>query len=313
MYGSILNVSNWGSNLYYFNNSPSSLYNSSVDYISNYRVYTNSNKTDTVLMYGNDPFSSSTGHATQTDYDTSDNINTGGHAQQPSTPTFPTFPTISIDTTNIESLLESIFNLVDAFADFVGECFSVFFSWLVVVIQNGLQSVINTIRDSFEFIYNNIVSLFEPMFENINKITDFFVSLLNLGQDEEGNFSFSLFLTTLIVPDPEEVVQILEDGDTYDFIGISKHLFTEIKGFFDYLSDIDQTPYIILPEFTFFGVSCGPYNISFAWFEDYKVYTDGIISAFLITGYLVWLYFRFSDYVHGTPANTTNLTSKGGD
>lgn len=172
MYGNIVNVSNWGSNLYYFNNSPSSLVNSGVDYISNYRVYTNSNNTDTVLMYGQVPFEPAQGHATPTGFDNADNVNTDGHAQQPSNPTFPTFTPPTIDTSTLETLVESLIDFVKEFADFVGQCFSVFFSWLVGVLQNGFQSVINTIRDFADNFYNNMVSLFEPIAQNI----EYFVS-----------------------------------------------------------------------------------------------------------------------------------------
>lgn len=111
-----------------------------------------------------------TGHATEPDT-TGNNIITG-HAQQPNTPNFPTFVPPTIDTTNLETLVKSLIDYVKEFADFVGECFSTFFSWLVEVIQNGLQSIIDNIKNLIQNLYENFVSLFEPIAQNIAYIVE---------------------------------------------------------------------------------------------------------------------------------------------
>lgn len=256
-----------------------------------------------ILAYGRPSIVSTEGHASEPDL-SNDDINTGGHAQTPSTPTFPTMPSVTLDLTNVESLLESIFNLVKEFADFVGECFSVFFSWLVDVINNALQNVINNIKYLISFLYDNLVSLFQPLIENVKKITDFFVSLLNLGQDSNGDFSFSLFLQKLIVPDPADLVDIIEENDEYNLIGIFEFLNTAITAFKDTITN-NTRKYITIPQCTFMGVSLGPYQIDFSWYDDYKVYGDGVISAILIFGYLFFLYTRISGILNheGNSAN----------
>lgn len=108
-----------------------------------------------------------TGHAIEPDFDPDNNVTDDGTATQPNDPQFPQFIPPTIDTSTLETLVESLIDFVKEFADFVGECFSTFFAWLVEVIKNAIQSIINTIYDAVTFIYNNLVSLFEPTFENI--------------------------------------------------------------------------------------------------------------------------------------------------
>ena len=108
-----------------------------------------------------------TGHATEPNIDDNNNITADGTATQPNTPTFPIWVAPTIDTTSLETLVESLIDTVNDFADYVGECFSVFFSWLVGVLKNGLQSIVNEIRDLGQFLYNNFVSLFESISESV--------------------------------------------------------------------------------------------------------------------------------------------------
>lgn len=155
----------------------------------------------------------SSGHATEPDT-TGNNVITG-HAQQPNTPNFPTFTPPPIDTTNLESLVESLIDYVKEFADFVGECFSTFFAWLVEVIQNGLQSIIDNIKVLINNLYDNFVSLFVPIAENLLYLIEPLNENEVIGFLEETGFYTDFSSMTELVNDSFDVFENISEPQTF--------------------------------------------------------------------------------------------------
>lgn len=99
-----------------------------------------------------------------------DELTDDGTVDFPTMPNLPSFPTIVLDTTNIESILTSIYDYFSAFKDYVGELFSTFFGWLVDVIKNVGQSIRNAIKEFGENFYENMYALLQPILERIDYI-----------------------------------------------------------------------------------------------------------------------------------------------
>lgn len=263
-----------------------------------------------------------------------------GHASEPENinpidpdwsprPTAPNPPTIinhiwgsspSIDTTSIETLLESIFDILSWFGQNVSDEFNAVISNIVNVglyigdlISYFALSVLDSINNLAHFLYDNFLDLFQAFFSSFLNLFKIVSDLYNHGLNEDGEFEFTVLLSYLFIPDSEDVVQILIDNDEFGFIGAIEHLCTVWLGFINTLRSLSQTYYITLPQFTLAGVTCGPYDINFGWYMDYKVIGDGIISAFLILGYLYWLYTRISGILRGSPGSIydSNKNNKG--
>lgn len=213
-----------------------------------------------------------TGHATEPDFDTDNNINTDGHAEQPNDPQFPQFPTIVIDTTNVESLLESIFEAVTAMGDFVGQCFSTFFAWLVDVIKNAIQAIINTIREVATFLYNNFVSLFEPMMENVGHAVE---PVQN-----------------------DEIVQAFEDTGIYQDFSSMTDLVNDSFDVFDDISE-PQTFRIPIHLENIQMLNCGVQYIDLGWFDSAKTALRAFMWCVTTFGLLYTIIDALPSYISG--------------
>lgn len=238
----------------------------------------------------------------------------------PSVYTPPTIQFPSVDTSSLEKLLESLIDLVQYFISYIGGVINGWFSnllsnldnWFDYVVQSfnyAINNVVGAIKDLAETFYNNMVSLFEPLYDFFNGVATFFNSLIELGS-EDGTFSIGKFLTSLIVPDSEDLANALIDADihgTVPFILSVKSAFTNI---FNNLSNLTPTKVFILPTFTWHNQT---YNLSidFSWYDNYKIYGDTIISGFLILFYLHWIYLNISSTLRGGSAIGHDL-SKGG-
>lgn len=189
-------VRGYGDALSYLANSVSSLYSTSQDYVSNYRVMTNNDdNATTVLKYGWElppDFMHDTSHATPPDTFESP-VYTTGHTPPTNVPptytinnySWTTYTPPTIDTSNAETLLESIYNaivyngqylkdnihgeltnLVDnigGFVEYIGDTIQYYGNLIISNIQNGITTFYNNINSAIVGIGNAVVYITQPL------------------------------------------------------------------------------------------------------------------------------------------------------
>ena len=274
-----------------------------------------------------------TGHATQPNNDPNNLINgsNGNPIARPTRPTpTPFTPSVwnppSLDTSTIETLLESIWecleygfnylknNLSGWFSNLLSNLDS-WFGYLVDSIFYTGNKIVQSIQDLATDLYNNFVSLFEPFFDFLASVVSFFDSLVALGTDENGNFSLTTFIVKLIVPDPDDLANSLIEHDQFGFISLIGALKTKINSTYNSIFNITAVKIFTIPSFTAFGVTFPSYQMDFSWFDNYKVYSDTIISGFLIIAYFHWLFTTISTHIRGGSVIAGDVTEpdrKGG-
>ena len=186
---------NVGSYSYYFANRNSSLYDSSISYVSNFKIYTNNDPStrSVVLSYGaDDPLPIEQGHATEPDPFENPAVNSGSNhtlpREVPESPTinnysWTTYNSPTIDTSTIESLLESLIYVINYLAGWLRDNLSGEFQNLISNIKGLFEYIGNTIQyyggliisniqNGITTFYNNMVSLFEPISAKIDYLTE---------------------------------------------------------------------------------------------------------------------------------------------
>ena len=191
--GTSINVNTYSNS--YFINRNSSLYDTSINWVSNYKIYT-SNNTETrqvVLSYGagdEDPVGQ--GHAIPPDPFEDPILATGSNhtlpREVPESPTiinysWTTYNSPTIDTSTIESLLESLIYVINYLAGWLRDNLAREFQNLISNIKSLIEYIGNTIQyyggliisniqNGIQTFYNNMVSLFEPISAKIDYLTD---------------------------------------------------------------------------------------------------------------------------------------------
>ena len=144
------------------------------------------------IFTNNIPYSPSVpdvGHATQPTNDPNNFINgsNGLPVTRPTSPTinnytWNTWTSPTVDTSSVESLLESLIDVVSSLLSWLGSNISGefnnlvsnlqnLFDFLVQGIENGFNKVISSIQGLGTDLYNNFVSLFEPITQQLSYIT----------------------------------------------------------------------------------------------------------------------------------------------
>jgi len=364
-------------------NKTSSVYSSTVSYLSNISIYdsTNVDSRHVVLIYGTYIQVPTEGHS----QGYMNNIPQFGYPigmHPTSAPTVPTYtqPSLSnpptIDTTDVKSVLESIFDLI---------------SWVLVAILSYLGSIIQTLIDWFtfisnlsiwiadfikqcfvalmDFLYNNFTHLFAPLFNfltgifnflfnendqksvydllkelkstvsngfsNIwsdsfisqfwtnfsNGLSPFFSDLINAfskvvgvfaflydhGLDNNNEFSLIVLFEYLFVPEPYQVVNLFYNHDSFNFVSFSSDVVGFVDSFKTQYTNATTSYTITLDSFTLCGVTVPQQSIDFSWYLPYKSTGDAIISAFLIFGYFMFLFFRLPYYLRGQSGDVSHV------
>lgn len=157
-----------GNGVSYFANSESSKYNTSLSYISNYRLVTNNTSSaQVVLMYTPEP-----------EYDDPDNDTYPNNADEPNIDDFIPGNEPSFDNTDTMSGLTSIFN----FLTWLGDLIKGLFNYVVNALNWGLQKVINSVRNAItglltgiQTAISNAVTTITGFLDDIqDKISDFY-------------------------------------------------------------------------------------------------------------------------------------------
>ena len=189
----------WDNQDYGFNwqNLDSNLYNTNIDYVSNFKIWTSNNEQNrgVVLKYGWDlppDFFHNDSHATPPDTFESP-IYTTGHTPPTNVPptytinnyTWTTYTPPTIDTSNAETLLQSIYNaivyngqylkenihgeltnLVDnigGFFEYIGDTIQYYGNLIISNIQNGITTFYNNINSAIVGIGNAVGYITQPL------------------------------------------------------------------------------------------------------------------------------------------------------
>ena len=259
----------------------------------------------------------SIGHATEPFNDPNNFINGSGNnpIARPTRPTpNPFTPSVwnppSIDTSTIETLLESIWECLEYGFSYLKDNLSGWFSnllsnldswfgYLVDSVFYAVNKIVQSIQDLATDLYNNFVSLFEPFYDFLSSIVTFFNSLVALGTDENGNFSLTTFIVNLLVPDPDDLASTLLDADMFGIVDLFLAVKTFFTSFFNTIFNLQASKIFTIPSFSAFGITFPSYQMDFSWFDNYKNYSDAIISAFLVIGYAHWFFIQFAPMLRG--------------
>lgn len=233
-----------------------------------------------------------------------------------------------IDTSDIPSLLESLWNLIKwlfknslfSWFYYLGETIGYWIGTLIYVVSSGFGNISENIGNFFKPILtslddlnadilekvDDIKSAIETYFSDIQnswfKLWSIIAGLYAIGLGSDHEFHLLIFLTNLIIPDATTIANTFIAHDNFDMIPTFQHLFNEIKFLYQTLQDYSNhvTKTITTPAFTFMDKSFPSYTIDFSWFDDYKVFSDSVISAFLILGYVYYLWCRLAGILNHT-------------
>lgn len=369
--------------VYLQGNKNSSVYSNNVSYLSNISIYdsTNVDTRHVVLIYGNYIEVPTQGHAVSPSGSTpAFNYPIGMHPT--AAPTVPTYtaPTLntapSIDTTNINTLVQSVFDLLSwgivsivqyfitlinvilDWFDFLGnlllyivsyiiDLYNAFVDWMYRLYTALFEPIYNFFNDFFGFLFNendqksvydllkelktsvsngftnlwsnsfingfwsdfdtNLSPFISDLITAFTKVIGFFAWLYDHGLDNSNEFSIIVLFNYLFVPEPYQVVNLFYNHDTFNFVSFS----TDVVGFVDSFKiqyTNASTSYVItLDSFSLAGVTIPQQQIDFSWYLPYKSTGDAIISAFLIFGYFMFLFFRLPYYLRGQAGDSTNV------
>lgn len=268
------------------------------------------------------------GHATQPINDP-DNIIDDGNGNPIQRPTRPT-PTPftpqpwsppSIDTSSLETLVESLIDVVKYGFSYLGDLISGSFSnllsnfssWVDYIVQSfnyGFNNIVKAIQNLATDFYNNMVSLFEPLYEFFSGVATFFNNLIQLGMDGDS-FSLSTFFYNLLVPDSEDFAQALIDGDIHHVVPLVSSVHTKFVNLFNSFITLTPSKVLVLPSFSWHHQTFN-LSVDFSWYDDYKVYGDTIISGFLIIGYIYWFVLQLSSMFRGGNSIGHDVSKVGG-
>ena len=257
-----------------------------------------------------------TGHATAPDEFESP-VYPSGHAkpnQVPSSPTinnysWTTYNNPSIDTTNLESLVESLIdvviynfsylftNLAGLFSNLISNIGS-FIGYIGQLLEYYGNLIISNIQNGINTFYDNMVSLFEPISDTLNTIGVIAVSIVALGT-EDGQFAMGTLIENLFLPNPAEVVALFYANDDFDILSTTIDVITTVPGLFNTLIGTLPSPKFHIPSLIYHGQQIGDFDIDFSWYAAYKVYVDIILNAFLIVGYIYWIFTTFGSHLRG--------------
>ena len=202
----------------------------------------------------------------------------------------PTAPSWDSNKTPLENIADLI--------SWVGSLIAYCFEYLFDLISDWFSTIKRTIESAIKLLYDNFVSFFKPYFDK-------FVSVLEVIKDffTDPVATFSL----LFVPDVSDVTSLIVSADTIGLAPLVTATHTKFVSVYSSIVSVIPVYYFHVPSCTFHGVEIGNFDISFTWFQTYKPYSDTIISAFLIVGWLYWLFTNASGIIRGSSSALHDL------
>lgn len=218
----LVNLQNFGGGFNYWQNLPSSNYDTSKDYISNLRIWTtNNNSKKLVINYEEDPV-----------WADPDNDTYPQNADEPNIDNFIPENQPNYDNTDTMSGLQSIFNFLTWLADLIKGLFN----YVVNALNWGLQKVINTIRNSINGLLNGIQTAINNA---VTSITGFFSDIKDLAEDisEKLTDFADLFIHPFDEEEFEEQIAECELINQYNTLVDNCEVIQQI---FDYATERDH-------------------------------------------------------------------------
>ena len=183
---------------------------------------------------------------------------TAPQSPTPTNYTWNTWITPSIDPTSLESLIESLIDVVvygfnfikDGFIGEFNNLISNISNWVEYIVSSfkaGFNNVVSALHDFATFLFNNFVSLFEPIYNLLSGVGTLFNTLVDLGTGENG-FSLTTLAGSLFIPDPSDFDDFISDSDTFDIIGIFGDVFSLVKSIFETLQGLNAIKIIHVPK-----------------------------------------------------------------
>lgn len=266
-----------------------------------------------------------TGHAVEPNFDSDSIIDSGLNPNHvPNRPTitiynFTTYNPPSVDTSSLENLVKSVYdvivyngsyvvsNIVGAIGNLISN-FNNIVGYLGELVSYLFGRVINTIKQSLNNLFENFRYLFEPVLNSFANMINIFNTLYNLGL-KDGVFDIPTLFGALFVPNQSDLALLVDTFVEFDYLQTaSVSIKSLLLNIFSVLND-DAVYSIHVQGFNFHGVSVPDLEISFDWYLPYKATGDIFISAFLIVGYLYWLWTRLSGIFHGAVPDSQGASS----
>ena len=258
-YNQILNESFLGVNPFgYFQNLPSSNYNSNYDYISNFKVYTNNTSSKLlVLNYDEQP-----------EYSDPENDTYPENFEQPKLSDYFNENDIpSFNNTDTMSALQSLYSII---------------SW---GFGDGLKGLINFIVDSMNWGFQKIINNFRNVIKSLQDAIEDYVETINgwlsdikdwVGDIKDG---FEDFVDLIIEPwDSQEFQSQLSNSSFY---GALDSTITDIRSFGTSLTRANE-PLTLSFTIDLTSIGWGRSEISFDWIKDFRYVIRLIIGCVLV-------------------------------
>ncbi len=233
-------------------------------------------------------------------------------------PVFPDFPS----SPTVENLLEWVGNCIKA----IGTWLAGFGAWL----KGALNKIITNIVNGFKSVIDNFKSLFKPFidkvleffndfsttFENfvsdikslvtdiktaLTNVKKFFDTIIDLGTTN-GVFSLVTLFSALFIPTQSQMSDMFQASDTFALATAGITIWNKIFEIWNTVKGLEAIKILHVPSITYHGVTIGGFDIDFSWYQQFKSYGDGIISAFLYFSYFWFLVFRLPTFIRGQSA-----------
>ena len=291
------NFAQWMSNM------DSNIYNTSVDYVSNFRIYTNNTDTrKVVLNYGSGP-EIQYGHATPPDE--FDNPLTSNNQTLPrEVPQAPTYNSYTWNTYNPPAFdNSSVLNAIES----LGNKLEYVFEYLKDGIHGEIYTLNGNIKAYFEYIGETIQYYGGLIISNIqNLITTFYNNMVSLVEDIAGKITeFAETLTTIydFIAHPLDTSVLNTQLSNSTFVSAVRTTKTQISTFNGMFSNITQ------PENVVFTI-----DLSGLWFDGGVSYLDFsilnpvlpfirlVLGCMLLYDFIVTIFTNINSYIGGNSA-----------
>ena len=270
--GPTSNISNNPYSNTYFTNRNSSLYSTSINWVSNYRIYrTNTVGADIILNYGYLPpnYFHGEGHAIAPSLD-SPQYPTGATVPHEvpqfhtwNSYTWNTYNPPSFDTSTLESMIESLGDIIQYNAEYIADGISGAIENLGNNLKNYIEDLGNIFKYYGDLISGNIKDFAENIYDNIQELLEPIYTVVDL----------------FVKPwDSEEFQQQLNESSFYGSLDTT---ITQIRSFGTSLTQASE-PENLTFTINLTGIGWGISEIDFNWIKPFRSIIRLIIGCVLV-------------------------------
>lgn len=221
----VVNIQNFGGGFNYWQNLPSSNYDTSKDYISNLRIWTTNNSSKKlVINFEEEPI-----------WTDQDNDTYPQNADEPNIDDYIPENEPGFDDTDTMSGLQSIFN----FLTWLGSLIKGLFNYVVNALNWGLQKVINSIRNAI----NGLLTGIQTAISNaVTTITGFLSDISDFVEDLQEK------VTDLVeyITNPWDEQEFETQIENSDFFGAIDTIQTNFETFYNTMNQVEERDHFTL-------------------------------------------------------------------